>query len=95
MAAGELRRRDHRLVVDFAEPGDILGDSAAKQFHVLWQVSEMTAQFTGVPVLQIGAVEADRAGCYAPHADQNAGQARLAGGARPNYAEQLARADRE
>ena len=63
MHAGELGGLDdlfRRRIL--AEAGNVFRDRTGEQLNRLRQVAEMLAEFVGIPVLQVGAVQADGAG---------------------------------
>ena len=90
--AGRLGRRDHLLGVGFRlEAGDVLGDRAGEQLHVLRQVADMLAEGLGRPLVERGAVDPDLARHRAPDAHQGTGERGLARGAGADDAQALAR----
>ncbi|MNN80808.1 hypothetical protein D3C81_1975700 [compost metagenome] len=78
MHAGLAGGLDHRVAVYFTEAGDVLGDGALEQLHILRQVAQPGAEFFLVPLEHVGAVQAYLAGLGRPDADQQAGKGRLA-----------------
>ena len=69
------------------EAGDVLGDRSGEQLDILRQVADVLAQLLGQPLVEGRAVEADLAAPGRPHADEHAGERRLAGGARADDAQ--------
>jgi hypothetical protein len=67
-----------------AEARDVLPDAAGKQFHILWQVSDVPAQRAGRPLLQGRAVQSDFAASKRPDADERSRQGRFSRAAGTN-----------
>src|SRR4051794_18058537 len=74
-----------RVPVSF-EARDVLPDRAGKQFNVLRQVADVSAQRLARPLAECGSIESHATPSRLPHTDQGTGECRLAGRARANDA---------
>ena len=92
-AAGRTADRVRRRIG--IEARNILRDRAVEQFDVLRHVADLAAHLTAVPDAQIRTVKSDRAALRLPKPEQHMRQRRLAGRARADHAERLARVELE
>ncbi len=91
MAAGQLGNRNDVLAFHVAEAGNVIRHSASEQLHILRQVANMLAEILRVPMVQFGAIEADRAIGLGPDPGQHPDKARFARRAGTDDAKRLAR----
>ena len=77
-------------MIDRAKAGNILGDGALEQLHVLRQIADVRPQFEFIPGEHIGTVETDLARSGGPDADNQAGQGGLAGSTGTDDGQRLA-----
>ena len=96
--ACHLRRPDDVVEdrrVELRETADIFGDGTGEEFDVLRQVADVPTPVLRRPLGDAHAVEHYAAASRSPGAGQHAGQAGLAGRARPDQAPCLARPELE
>ena len=96
MRAGGAAGRQHRIGIGReAHARDVFRNGAVEEFDVLGDIADVAAERVLVPLLERGAVEPDLAARGSPDPGQRAHQRRLAGGARSDDGERLARGQTE
>ncbi|MCY1508435.1 hypothetical protein D9M68_427430 [compost metagenome] len=95
MRVGAQGGGNHRFGVHLVQARDVVRHAAVEQLDVLGHVADVGAQFFARPVRHVGAVQADLAAAGAPHAREHAREGRLAGRARADDGQGLARRQRE
>ena len=74
MHAGALGSHDDFFGIDLAKARDVFTDSAAKQFNILRQVTDVRSELVFIPCVNVGAIEAHLADRCRPDADEQARQ---------------------
>ena len=95
MHASTLGRGYNLFRIDLAETGDVFADSSAKQFDILWQITNIWTEFSFVPLVNVSTIETNLTHHCGPHADQQARKRRLTRAARANYAQHITSDDAE
>src|SRR5262245_15771273 len=80
MCAGGFSRSDDVLRLGFGiESRDIFRNGSPKQFDVLREITNVTSQVVGRPLIQVSAVQADTSRERLPYPDNGSEQRRLSG----------------
>ncbi len=94
MHTGGDCRLDDVVVLSRLEAGDIRRHGIGEQLDFLRQIANIAAEIRAVPLRDIGAVEPHHPARGRVNADDQPGQGRFAGAARPDDAERLTGLDR-
>ncbi len=82
MNPGQLRCGHNQLAVGLAKAGDVLGDAAVKQLHVLGQIAHRRAEQGFIPLADVSPIQPHFSGQRLPYAYQQLRQRAFSGGGR-------------
>ena len=93
MNARRLCRRHDLFRVDLAKASDVFADRTVKEFDILRQIADIGAELRPVPVMNLGAIQADAARHRQIDAEYRPCQGGFSRGTRPDKPHQHARVD--